>query len=559
MKNQVSFIVLLMFTSIQVFAADITWDGSEDNDWHNGDNWIGDSKPGVGDYAIINGGAFIVDISTTEIIQGVRVINATLNITGTGNLSCSAAASPGIWGQGNVNNMGIISITSISHAGIQLENKTFINNGTLTIDGTSQTGITMIGTAVFDNTATATISNATGHGIQLQAASTFNNNGSLVIGNSGTITGRGIFNSGIFNASSGSMTVSNTNDAAIQNHGGSFINGSSLTVDKGNFNSKAIVASSGGSFVNSGTLNGIGAIHGANGSFSNTGTVAPGFSPGSQTYQDGFNNAGTFEFELETTSNFDNLVFNGASSADFIVGGIIDVTLINGYSPVINDEFKIIVATVPVGYIGTFATVNYTNSNSAFWRTDYNATDITLRYAGVVAPISLVDFEAKADRKNITLKWSTAIEVNNEGFELQKSVDGKLWKKLGWVSGQNGNSSTTQEYEFIDKKPSIGINYYKMIQIDLDGTRTEYQTVMAEFIDVDFAFNTYPNPVRGILNIETAGNNVNRLNIYNISGEMVKTIEANSSVIDMSDLSSGQYWIEAISGSQKSIKKIVKR
>ncbi len=111
-------------------------------------------------------------------------------------------------------------------------------------------------------------------------------------------------------------------------------------------------------------------------------------------------------------------------------------------------------------------------------------------------PIDLVSFKAMAIDAGVKLEWETASEQNNDFFEIQKSADGIHFKAIAEVDG----SGTTHEYHyysFLDNKPYLGYNYYRLKQVDYDGQFSFSDIV---FVDIshlgsdDFGFVLYPNP-----------------------------------------------------------------
>jgi hypothetical protein len=143
-------------------------------------------------------------------------------------------------------------------------------------------------------------------------------------------------------------------------------------------------------------------------------------------------------------------------------------------------------------------------------------------------PVELFSFSAIIYRENVILKWRTATEVNNYGFDVEhKNID-EEWNSLGFVKG-NGNSNSPKEYEFIDKKISnAGKYYYRLKQIDNSGS---YRYSKAIFVDFDAPAKydlkqNYPNP----FNPETAisftlpDNEYISLKIFNTLGEEVQTL-----------------------------------
>lgn len=610
MKNIYGIMLLLVWSYSVAEAATITWNGAAGNsDWHDAGNWIGGVKPGPADYAYISG-AYTVNLSTSESIQHIRIVNAILNITASGELNCDGATAPGIWAQGDVNNMGAINISNVTNfPGIQLTNKTFVNDGTLVVDDVSKEGIWLTANAVFDNNGNISTNNIGTHGLHVGATTcTFNNNSGAVlnIGNLGAVSSRGIFNSGTIVSSGGAtINIDNTALAAIQtsgtsmftnggmlsigvnaacaNHGinnaGSFMNTGNCTIESIAFS--AILNADGSSFDNSGTLSitddgslafnnpGTGTFSNSGNIvgegtyiispsiFTNTGTIAPGFSPGTLTYQGGFSN-GTLEIELASATSFDELLFSGGTSGDYVIDGILNVSTIGGYTPVIGDTYQMITSTP--GYTGTFTTVNYPTASSE-WKINYNATNITIEYLGLILPVHLIDFKAQTKGKMIALEWSTAKELNNEGYTLQRSTDAKLWNEIAWIDSKQSNASNIQQYDYLDQTPKVGTNYYRLIQRDMDGKVTILPVTSARISEaVDVEVELFPNPVANLLNINSQNIDlINSIEIYNALGMKMDVVRVSVSSIDISGLPVGQYWVEVQSNGSAKTYSIIKR
>jgi len=87
-----------------------------------------------------------------------------------------------------------------------------------------------------------------------------------------------------------------------------------------------------------------------------------------------------------------------------------------------------------------------------------------------VVPIELAHFEVKPMEEGVNLIWETASEANNEGFEIQRASGITLgWETLSFVNGA-GTSQTRNYYEFQDRSPLPGVNYYRLKQVDYGGS-----------------------------------------------------------------------------------------
>jgi len=85
----------------------------------------------------------------------------------------------------------------------------------------------------------------------------------------------------------------------------------------------------------------------------------------------------------------------------------------------------------------------------------------------VAAPVELISFSSSVTRHTVTLKWRTATEINNYGFEIERSTNGKLYKKVGFVAG-HGTTNNYHDYQFAEN-PNVGSCYYRLKQVDNNG------------------------------------------------------------------------------------------
>jgi hypothetical protein len=166
-------------------------------------------------------------------------------------------------------------------------------------------------------------------------------------------------------------------------------------------------------------------------------------------------------------------------------------------------------------------------------------------------PVELIEFTGRLNKSEVLLNWRTATEVNNDYFLIEKSTDGRNFEKLGTING-SGNTFIPQDYELIDKQPAIGVNYYRLTQIDFDGTYATFNQIVAvEYLGAQ-NIAIQPNPVKGNqiqLIYQTTAKGDLKVEIYNVTGQLVQQLDlqtvAARNVFDISlnNLSSGVYII----------------
>lgn len=163
-------------------------------------------------------------------------------------------------------------------------------------------------------------------------------------------------------------------------------------------------------------------------------------------------------------------------------------------------------------------------------------------------PVELVAFQANLEQEGaVKVNWKTLTEFNNDHFIIERSHDGLDWQKIVTVKGM-GSTTETTNYDFMDFSAIPGLNYYRLIQVDIDGRRTTSEAVTVE-INPEYSgsFLLYPNPTDGKFTCYTQLHGEFNLKIINYAGRIVEQtiIEFNNNPIniDITQLPDGVYTI----------------
>jgi hypothetical protein len=140
-------------------------------------------------------------------------------------------------------------------------------------------------------------------------------------------------------------------------------------------------------------------------------------------------------------------------------------------------------------------------------------------------PVEWISFTAdRLDSRNIQLRWETDNEVNNDYFVVQRSVDAEFFEDIGEVDG-SGNTEEPKTYMFLDNNYQANINYYRLKQVDFNGTFSFSNIVEVRFEGKEdfLAFHVFPSPVRDYLNVQALGkmNNSYQVKIFDQTGRQV--------------------------------------
>ncbi|MBL7707242.1 MAG: T9SS type A sorting domain-containing protein [Taibaiella sp.] len=181
--------------------------------------------------------------------------------------------------------------------------------------------------------------------------------------------------------------------------------------------------------------------------------------------------------------------------------------------------------------------------------------------SSVPTPVTLESFNVNRAKNGIVLDWVINKEINNKGFEIQKSDDAENWNTIGFVKTQSedGNNIGRSYYSYTDEQPFTGKNYYRLKQLDMDG-RSDYSPVRQLSYGVKGQISLYPNPVKENLYIDGLEKN-DVVKIYDPSGRIVFEYSAMlyAAEISMNHLPKGIYYLKISSDGKTKLKnKIVK-
>jgi len=188
-------------------------------------------------------------------------------------------------------------------------------------------------------------------------------------------------------------------------------------------------------------------------------------------------------------------------------------------------------------------------------------------------PVQLTNFAASASRFGVDLHWSTASELNNYGFDIERrsvgGVEASEWTRVGFVQGA-GTSSETREYSFTDSDPGFGRYAYRIKQIDMNGAFTYYGAAEVEVgvAPKDLALDpNYPNPFNPSTNISftVPQDGHATLKVFNMLGQEVATLFDEEAIagrqykqtFDASSLPTGVYVSRLDFGGQSVMRKMM--
>lgn len=166
--------------------------------------------------------------------------------------------------------------------------------------------------------------------------------------------------------------------------------------------------------------------------------------------------------------------------------------------------------------------------------------------SGGILPIELISFNGKCEGNAIVLSWTTATEINNNFFTIEKSGDALNWEVVGTIAGA-GNSSAYKNYFYSDEllTRSTDVIYYRLKQTDFDGKYEYFSPIGISKCSEDLKVLVYPNPVSDQLHIQFDEISESYEAILQSSeGKLIFSEKLNATlvnVVDVSGIASGVY------------------
>ncbi len=167
------------------------------------------------------------------------------------------------------------------------------------------------------------------------------------------------------------------------------------------------------------------------------------------------------------------------------------------------------------GQVYVLLVTNYANTIQSINLNDAFGNSATTNCAIVPLPIGINEFNATYHDDKVYLDWSTAFEINNAYFEIQRSVDGILWEAIGIQNGA-GNSQNLLSYRFVDERNFQHLVYYRIKQVDQDGKFTFFPTRSVQKTP-PVTMQLFPNPAEDLFMISGV-KGIQQILLYDIQG-----------------------------------------
>ncbi|ADY51299.1 hypothetical protein Pedsa_0723 [Pseudopedobacter saltans DSM 12145] len=186
-----------------------------------------------------------------------------------------------------------------------------------------------------------------------------------------------------------------------------------------------------------------------------------------------------------------------------------------------------------------------------------------LKWGSTSLPISLTEFKGSKTYLGNLLSWTTLSETDNQYFELERSADGINFSSIKRLTG-SGTSTERINYSYLDTNPLAGINYYRLKQVDKNGTFSYSENIVAINTQLSIeGLKAYPNPGLGIVNIQLPSESDDAdINVYNQAGKLVESytnVSGSTHIVDISKQPTGVYYIQVVEKGKSKLSKYLKQ
>lgn len=170
-------------------------------------------------------------------------------------------------------------------------------------------------------------------------------------------------------------------------------------------------------------------------------------------------------------------------------------------------------------------------------------------------PVELTQFKATPKSFGVQLDWTTESEENNKGFFVERSKNTLDWEALEFIKS-TGAKLSASEYDFIDRHPYAGDNYYRLRQVDYDEQASYSDVAYVNFESKENRLNVFPNPANAKLSFDFGGTNYNSyvIEVFDTNGILVKRINTSTTNLDIQFLPFGIYYLSIIPDNQLNLK-----
>ncbi len=193
---------------------------------------------------------------------------------------------------------------------------------------------------------------------------------------------------------------------------------------------------------------------------------------------------------------------------------------------------------------------------------NFRTSDFTATF-----PVEWLSFDGAVTPAGVQLEWQTATEVNSDYFEIERSLDARSWQAVGLVQA-GGNRENVSSYSFVDSYEPFGTVYYRLRQVDFDGSFS-FSSILevTPYSDHKALWSVFPNPTNGEVNLIPEldpSHRAERVAVVDLRGKVLHEVinpqwSNNRHSIDLGNISPGVYLIQVESEEGIFTGKVVKQ
>ncbi|TKB99072.1 glycosyl hydrolase [Pedobacter cryophilus] len=268
-------------------------------------------------------------------------------------------------------------------------------------------------------------------------------------------------------------------------------------------------------------------------------------------------------YQLQFTARIQSAVGPSGSTGP-TRGGVFSAEILNGsnsaattFTPLTTTSSTntILFATYTVPAAQTSIRLRFTKTADIAYLDDVSLVEVS------TLPINILTFAGNAVNDGVKINWQTSSEVNNEKFILYRSSNGKDFSPIATING-SGNSSKIISYNYLDRFPANGVNYYQLSQTDFDGKSENFSPIVVHFKLEDLAdhLKIYSDSKATQIGLDWSNEETVTASVFDLSGKKIFTDKVNlqngKNLVNLdtaSKLESNQIYILTISGGERNI------
>lgn len=168
--------------------------------------------------------------------------------------------------------------------------------------------------------------------------------------------------------------------------------------------------------------------------------------------------------------------------------------------------------------------------------------------SGEFLPVELIEFTARREQGAVTLTWTTAGELNNDYFAVERSRDAITFEEIGRLAGA-GTSVVAQHYTFMDTSPISGAAYYRLRQVDQDGTPSWHPIVAVQALEIIKTDRIWPTPAKEVVYFAPAEiHQAQEVRLLSAYGQVIRVLICPAGTrqqeVSLQDLPDGWYYLQ---------------